>query len=44
MTESEVIPATPARKSRKGIIISSIIGLSVMVLLLWFISQDADEY
>ena len=44
MTESEVIPATPARKSRKGIIISSIIGLGVMVLLLWFISQNADEY
>ena len=44
MTESEAIPATPARKSRRGIIISSIIGLGVMVLLLWFISQNADEY
>ena len=44
MTESEAIPATPARKSRRGIIISSIIGLGVMVLLLWFISQNAVEY
>ncbi|MDE0975492.1 MAG: hypothetical protein OSA11_10455 [Candidatus Nanopelagicales bacterium] len=44
MTESEAIPPSPARKSRKGIIISLIIGLSVMVFLLWFISQNADEY
>ena len=41
MNESE---ATPARKSRKGIIISSIVGLVVMMLLLWFIGQNSDEY
>jgi len=36
--------ATPARKGRKGIIISSIVGLVVMMLLLWFIGQNSDEY
>ncbi|NQW31621.1 MAG: flippase-like domain-containing protein [Actinomycetales bacterium] len=41
MNESD---ATPARKGRKGIIISSIVGLVVMMLLLWFIGQNSDEY
>ncbi len=34
----------PARKSRKGMIISSIVGVIIMALLIWFISENADEY
>ncbi len=34
----------PARKSRKGMIISSIVGIIVMALLIWFISENAGEY
>ncbi len=34
----------PTRKSRKGMIISSIVGIIVMALLIWFISENAGEY
>ncbi len=32
------------KKSRKGMIISAVVGLIVMVLLIWFIGQNAGEY
>ncbi len=44
MNESSVHPELPARKSRKGLIISIVLGLVVMVLLFWFIGQNAEEY
>ncbi len=44
MTESDVSVDLPARKSRKGMIISSIVGIIVMALLIWFISENAGEY
>ncbi len=44
MTESDVSVDLPARKSRKGMIISSIVGVIVMALLIWFISENAGEY
>jgi len=34
----------PVKKSRKGMIISAVVGLIVMVLLIWFIGQNAGEY
>jgi hypothetical protein len=34
----------PVKKSRKGVIISAVVGLIVMVLLIWFIGQNAGEY
>lgn len=33
-----------ARKNRKGLIFSIVVGLIVMVLLFWFIGQNAGEY
>ena len=30
----------PVKKSRKGMIISAVVGLIVMVLLIWFIGQN----
>ena len=32
------------KKSRKGMFISAVVGLIVMVLLIWFIGQNAGEY
>ena len=44
MSESTVERETPARKSRKGLIFGIVLGLVVMVLLFWFIGQNAGEY
>ena len=44
MSESAVHAELPAPKSRKGLIFSIVLGLVVMVLLFWFIGQNAGEY
>ncbi len=44
MKASDVSVDLPPRKSRKGMIISSIVGVIVMALLIWFISENAGEY
>jgi hypothetical protein len=44
VTEPTIQLGQPARKSRRGFILSIVLGLVVMVLLFWFIGQNAGEY
>lgn len=44
MSESEINAELPIKKSRKGLIFSIVLGLVVLGLLSWFISQNAGEY
>jgi uncharacterized protein (TIRG00374 family) len=44
VSEPLVTVKTASGKSRKGLIFSIVLGLVVMVLLFWFIGQNAGEY
>ena len=44
VSEPTIAPEPKGRKSRKGLIFSIVLALVVMVLLFWFIGQNAGEY